>query len=154
MCSVFCIQQKKDLPFQWKSQPKLHGARTGSAREVHVLLDPGSCPSCHSFRSSASSLFVSRFPLCLSGRGYAPTVQSDIAHTPSFLGKQIEAQLAPRIRLRCSCIISWRSGSSELSGQMQLLVNCTKTCAFTRKVCCRWPGGLCFLDCLKNSFLL
>lgn len=134
---------------------KLRGVRTaGSAREVHVLLDPGSCPSRQGFGSGSSSLFVSRFPSCLSGRGYAVTVQSDTAHTPSFLGKQIEVQFAPRICLHCSCIISWHSGSSELSGQMQLLINCTKTCPFTRKVCCRWPGGLCFLDCLKNTFLL
>lgn len=150
MCFVFRKQQKKDLPFQWKSCQSYVGRGQLVLQEKSMyswILDQG-------FRSGSSSLFVSRFPSCLSGRGYALTVQSDTAHTPSFLGKQIEVQFAPRICLHCSCIISWHSGSSELSGQMQLLINCTKTCPFTRKVCCRWPGGLCFLDCLKNTFLL
>lgn len=126
----------------------------GSAREVHMLLGLDSHPSCHSFRSDSSLLFISRLPLHLSGWGYVHAAMSGTAQPPSFLGKQIEALFAPRIRPHCSRIISWHLGSSELSSQMQLLVNCTKTCTFTRKVCCCWPGGLCFLDCLKNSFLL
>lgn len=102
-----------------------------------------------------------QFPLCaqislasLCTGGHVLAALLDTAHTPSISEKQIKALFAPRIHLHRSCVISWLSGSSEPSGQMQLLVNCTKPCAFTRRMCCGWPGGLCFLDCLKNSFLL
>lgn len=136
MCSVSSRWQKKDLLFSWKSQPKLRGVRTaGSARADQVLLDPSSPSSCHSFRSGSSLLGVSRIPLRVSGRAYALTAQPDTAHTPAFWGGQTEARFAPRMRPHCSCFRSWRSGSSGLRGQMQLLVNCAKPCAFTRKVC-------------------
>lgn len=117
---------------------------------------PGSqfAPSRHSFRSGSSLLFLTGFS-CVSLCGWTRSQHSWTPRTsPPFLGKETEGQCAPRMYLHCSCIFSWHSGSSELRGQMQLLVGCTETCAFTRKVCCPWLAGLCFLDCLKNSFLL
>lgn len=147
--------RERIFPFIGNPGQSYVGARTaGLASVAHVLPDPGSLSSCHCSSSGSSSLLVSWFPLCLSGQGYVLTAQSDPAHTPPALGRQTEVQFAPRICLCCGCIISWRSGSSELSGQSQLLVDCTKTCASTRTVCCRWPGGLCFLDRLRNSSLL
>lgn len=77
------------------------------------------CTILSQFQVWLSLLFVTGFS-CISLAGWT---QLDTTHLPLFLGKQTEGQCAPRMYLRCSCIVSWHSGSSELRGQMQLHKN-------------------------------
>lgn len=149
-CSVFHIQQKKHLPFQWKSQPKLGGARTaGSAREVHVLPDLDSHPSCHGFRSG------SRFPLRLSG--WRQALAAPLGHRahPFFFGEsKWKRSLFPEYVVFAAALLVGARALLSSAVWCSCSLTAQKPAPLRGKVCCGWLGELCFLDCLKNSFRL
>lgn len=139
--------RKKDLPCQW--EPKLHGMRTSGSQEKLMLVDPSLH---HLVTVSVWLQFVlcNRFLLYLSVRVDMLTAQLDTTHLPLFLGNKLKGSVLPGCIYIAAALLA--GAQAPLSSGVRC--SCTKSRVFTRKVCCRWPAGLCFLDCLKNSFLL